>query len=100
MIQIDFPVQSVLSVLENEGYVAKNLKDMQRFMDLFRALNNHTRKQINCGHTPAELYATQNGKSEAISQRHPRSTAFVPAATERNISDAAGKTENNGCTCS
>ena len=91
MIQIDFSVQSVLSDLENEGYVAKNLKDMQRFMDLFRALNNHTRKQINCGHTPAELYATQNGKKRSNKPMTPSLNGPCPCGSGKKYKRCCGK---------
>ncbi len=56
MIEIDFRLQEVLKQAEMYGLTFDKKHDIGEFAYLFQELNNHTRKQINRGHTPDELF--------------------------------------------
>ncbi len=57
MIEIDFTLQEVLEQAEQYGLTFDKKHDISEFTYLFQELNNHTRKQINRGHTPDELFS-------------------------------------------
>ncbi len=57
MIECDFTLEEVLNCTAHEGLVFDGIHDIGEFFQLFQELNNHTRKQINRGHTPNELFA-------------------------------------------
>ena len=60
MVEIDFDLPSVMGCCESEGLVFNKKYDLGEFAALFQELNNHTRKQINRGHTPDELFKQTN----------------------------------------
>lgn len=91
MIEIDFSVYDILTVLETEGFTPKNLEDMQRFMNLFQALNNHTRKQINRGHAPSELYETRNIKKRSNKPLTPSLNGPCPCGSGKKYKRCCGK---------
>lgn len=91
MIQIDFSVHDILSILETEGFTAKNLGDMQKFMDLFQALNNHTPKRINRGHTPSELYETMHGRKRSNKPKTPSLNGPCPCGSGKKYKRCCGK---------
>lgn len=55
MISIDCCLQEVLEHLTGMGLQFDSERDMEAFMKCYQELNNHTRKQVNRGHTPYEL---------------------------------------------
>jgi len=56
MIEVDFDLNTILHACEHEGLRFENERDLFEFAKLYQELNNHTRKQINRGHTPKELF--------------------------------------------
>lgn len=56
MAEIDFELIDVINCCKSEGLVFNRRFDLGEFAALYQELNNHTRKQINRGHTPAELF--------------------------------------------
>ena len=72
----DFSISSAdqikkgLELLEEIGYTFKE-RDLQRFMDLFSDLNNHTRMPSNRGFTPDELFRPNSSSL-------PREISFGP----------------------
>ena len=54
--EVDMGLEDALDVLGEEGLQFENKKDFNTFLSLYRELNNHTRKCINRGYTPAELH--------------------------------------------
>lgn len=68
MIEIDFSFADVIECCALEGLVFDKKHDIGEFAVLFQELNNHTRKQINRGHTPAELFA-QTYRGHQLAQR-------------------------------
>ena len=66
MIEIDFSLADVIACCESEGLTFNRKHDIGEFAALFQELNNHTRKQVNRGYTPAELFAqTYRGQRNA-----------------------------------
>ena len=55
MIEVDMEVEDILDILGQEGLYFERKKDLNTFLSLFRDLDNHTRKCVNRGYTPAEL---------------------------------------------
>jgi len=55
MIELDMEVEDILDILGQEGLYFERKKDLNTFLSLYRDLNNHTRKCVNRGYTPAEL---------------------------------------------
>lgn len=68
MIEIDFSLADVIGCCESEGLTFNRKHDIGEFAALFQNLNNHTRKQVNRGHTPAELF-TQTYRGQQLAQR-------------------------------
>lgn len=68
MIEINFDLADVIACCESEGLIFNRKHDIGEFAALFRDLNNHTRKQVNRGHTPAELFA-QTYRGQQLAQR-------------------------------
>lgn len=68
MIEIDFSLADVIACCESEGLTFDKKHDIGEFAALFQELNNHTRKQVNRGHTPAELFA-QTYRGQQLAQR-------------------------------
>lgn len=56
MIEVDMRIEDILDVLGEEGLQFESKKDFNTFLSLYQDLNNHTRKCVNRGYTPAELY--------------------------------------------
>ena len=55
MIELDMGIEDILDVLGQEGLCFESKKDLNAFLSLYRDLNQHTRKCVNRGYTPAEL---------------------------------------------
>lgn len=55
MIELDMGTEDILDVLGQEGLCFESKKDLNAFLSLYRDLNQHTRKCVNRGYTPAEL---------------------------------------------
>ena len=68
MIEIDFSLADVIACCESEGLTFDRKHDIGEFVALFQELNNHTRKQVNRGYTPAELFA-QTYRGQQLAQR-------------------------------
>ena len=68
MIEIDFSLADVIGCCESEGLTFNRKHDIGEFAALFQNLNNYTRKQVNRGHTPAELF-TQTYRGQQLAQR-------------------------------
>lgn len=68
MIEIDFSLADVIACCESEGLTFDKKRDIGEFAARFQDLNNHTRKQVNRGHTPAELFA-QTYRGRQLAQR-------------------------------
>lgn len=49
-------ISNVMEVLEEIGIILKP-ETLRKFLDLYKELNNHTRKFANCGFTPSELFS-------------------------------------------
>lgn len=56
MIEVDMRIEDILNILGEEGLQFESKKDFKNFLSLYHDLNNHTRKCVNRGYTPAELY--------------------------------------------
>ncbi len=54
---LDMPMSIYLDFLAKHGVNGRDLADTQELLTLLQELSNHTRKQINRGYTPAELFA-------------------------------------------
>lgn len=101
MIAIDFNLASVLRCCESEGLVFNKKYDIGEFAALFQELNNHTRKQVNRGHTPAELFAQTHRGIELLHRLNPEDQISLfdepPAKPKLTI---VGKPSRNGpCPC-
>ena len=55
MTELDMRVEDILDVLTEEGLQFETKKELRTFLSLYQDLNQHTRKCINRGYTPAEL---------------------------------------------
>ena len=55
MIAFDFAVDDILDILAEDGLQFESPKELNSFLSLYQELNNHSRKCINRGYTPAEL---------------------------------------------
>ena len=53
--EIDMGVEDTLDILGEEGLQFERKKDLNDFLSLYREVNDHTRKCVNRGYTPAEL---------------------------------------------
>ena len=53
--EIDTELKDTLNILCQEGLQFASEQDFNTFLSLYQELNNHTRKCLNRGYTPAEL---------------------------------------------
>lgn len=55
MIALDLAVDDILDILAEDGLQFESKTELNSFLSLYQELNNHSRKCINRGYTPAEL---------------------------------------------
>lgn len=53
--EVDMGIDDTLDILGEEGLYFERKKDLNTFLSFYRELNDHTRKCVNRGYTPAEL---------------------------------------------
>ncbi|MBQ6686553.1 MAG: hypothetical protein IJM99_10650 [Firmicutes bacterium] len=56
MCEIDLSISGILKCIEIEGLKLESEEELMKFVGLLGELNNHTRKQVNRGYTPNELF--------------------------------------------
>lgn len=102
MIEVDFSLAEVITCCESEGLTFGRKHDIGEFAALFRELNNHTRKQANRGHTPAELFA-QTYRGQQLAQRQApenQLSLFDDGNVEVIAATVTGKPSRNApCPC-
>ena len=97
MIEMDYSAEEILDVISSQGFMAKNYEDMQKFLKLLQNLNNHTRKHINCGHTPEELFdpnhvrLTIGGKKRSNKPATPSLNGHCPCGSGKKYKRCCGK---------
>ena len=101
MVEIDFDLASVIGCCESEGLVFNNKYDLGEFATLFQELNNHTRKQINRGHTPDELFKQTYRGMQLLQRLAPENQlSMFEELTEKPKLTIVGKPSRNGlCPC-
>lgn len=102
MIEINFSLADVIACCESEGLTFDKKHDVGVFAALFQELNNHTRKQVNRGHTPAELFA-QTYRGQQLAQRldpENQLSLFDDGEVEVIVPTVTGKPSRNApCPC-
>lgn len=101
MVEIDFDLASVIGCCESEGLVFNKKYDIGEFAALFKELNNHTRKQINRGHTPAELFSQTHRGMQLLQRLAPENQlSMFDEPTEKPKLTIVGKPSRNApCPC-
>ncbi len=101
MIEADFSLDEVLNCVADEGLVFDGIHDIGEFFQLFQELNNHTRKQINRGHTPDELFAmSYRGQQLALKNAPVGQLSLFGAPTEKpKLTLVGGPSRNSPCPC-
>lgn len=101
MVEIDFDLASVIGCCESEGLVFNKKYDIGKFAALFQELNNHTRKQINRGHTPDELFKQTHRGIQLLQRLAPENQiSLFDEPTEKPKLTIVGKPSRNGpCPC-
>ena len=102
MIEIDFSLADVIACCESEGLTFDRKHDIGEFAAIFQELNNHTRKQVNRGYTPAELFA-QTYRGQQLTQRlapENQLSLFDDGKVEVLAATVTGKPSRNApCPC-
>ena len=101
MVEIDFDLASVIGCCESEGLVFNKQYDLGEFAALFQELNNHTRKQINRGHTPDELFKKTHRGMQLLQRLTPENQmSLFDEPVENPKLTIVGKPSRNGpCPC-
>ena len=101
MIEIDFDLAAVISCCESEGLVFNKKYDLGEFAVLFQELNNHTRKQVNRGHTPAELFAQTHRGMEFLQRLNPdnQMSLFDEPPAKPQLTIVRKPSRNGPCPC-
>ena len=62
-IDLNDQIPSTMEALENYGFELRDRQQLQRFVDLFTDMSNHTRMPSNRGFTPGEMMQSRGGAS-------------------------------------
>lgn len=88
----DFDVMEMLEVFD-VAFISE--AEMSQFIRLYQALNNHTRMQSNCGHTPNELAVG----SPVIMREPEMNLVPSPSGAARQAAKPAKVGRNEPCPC-
>ena len=101
MIEIDFELIDVVNCCESEGLVFSKKFDLGEFATLFQELNNHTRKQINRGHTPDELFKQTYRGMQLLQRLAPvdQMSLFDKPEEKPKLTLVGGPSRNGPCPC-
>ena len=100
MIEIDFSLNHILTCLEKEGITFDRKHDIAEFARLYQELNNHTRKQINRGHTPSELSSnTSREKLLVETMSSMGQLSMLDLMMSANPTPAKQPSKNGPCPC-
>ena len=101
MVEIDFDLASVIGCCESEGLVFNKKYDLGEFAALFQELNNHTRKQINRGHTPDELFKQTHRGMQLLQRLAPENqiSMFGDPPVKPKLTIVGGPSRNGPCPC-
>ena len=75
--------------------------DLGEFATLFQELNNHTRKQINRGHTPDELFKQTHRGMQLLQRLAPENqiSLFDEVPVKPKLTIVGGPSRNGPCPC-
>ena len=101
MVEIDFDLASVIGCCEREGLVFNKKYDLGEFVALYQELNNHTRKQINRGHTPTELFKQTYRGKQLLRRLAPENqmSMFEEVPIKPKLTIVGGPSRNGPCPC-
>ena len=101
MVEIDFELIDVINCCESEGLVFGKKYDLGEFATLFQELNNHTRKQINRGHTPDELFKQTHRGMQLLQRLAPENqiSLFDEVPVKPKLTIVGGPSRNGPCPC-
>ena len=101
MIAIDFDLAAVIRCCESDGLVFNRKYDIGEFAALYQELNNHTRKQINRGHTPDELFRQTHRGMQLLRRLAPENqmSMFDEASVKPKLTIVGSPSRNGPCPC-
>lgn len=101
MVEIDFELMDIIHCCEPEGLVFYKKADLEEFALLYQELNNHTRKQINRGYTPAELFNQTHQGKQRLQRLVPENqlSMFDEPPVKPKLTIVGGPSRNGPCPC-
>lgn len=101
MVEIDFELMDIIHCCEPEGLVFYKKADLEEFALLYQELNNHTRKQINRGYTPAELFNQTHQGKQRLQRLVPENqlSMFDEPPVKPKLTIVDGPSRNGPCPC-
>lgn len=101
MIEIDFELMDILHCCELEGLVFHKKTDLEEFAALYKEMNNHTRKQINRGYTPAEMFDQTHRGMQRLQRLAPENqlSMFEEPQVKPKLTIVGSPSRNGPCPC-